>query len=196
MSKGDEPRALYPIIPTSSLKTLLKALKEKSIHYPKPLKLSFVASKKDDPAKTNLLLDAGDVRFCTKLVEARSPQWKHIVAGAGGMPCATVESGQLLSAIKNAGIVASTAYSGMNLTFERNKLTVSGKKKDGISAELTVPMTYSGKKVKIELNRDCFTAMLQAMNGNICIYAPTELGGVLKVDVNDGKFVYVIMCMK
>jgi hypothetical protein len=57
-------------------------------------------------------------------------------------------------------------------------------------------MSYSGKKVTMELNRECFTALLQAMNGTIYIYAPVEPGGVLKVDVNDGKFTYVIMTMK
>jgi len=196
MSKGDEPRPLYPIIPTSSLKTLLRALREKSINYPKHLKMAFIASKKEDPAKTHFLLDAGDVRFCSKLVEARSAPWQHIVAGAGGKSCATVESGQLLAAIKTTGIVASTAYSGMQMSFDRNKLTVSGQKKDGKFAELSVPMTYSGKKVKIELNRENFTAMLQAMKGNICMYAPAKPGGVLKVDVNDGKFTYIIMTIK
>jgi DNA polymerase III sliding clamp (beta) subunit (PCNA family) len=156
----------------------------------------FVASKKDDPAKTHLLMDAGDMRFCSRLVETRSQPWKGIVASAGGKTPATVDSGELLAAIKKTEIVASTAYSGMNLTFDRNKITVSGKKKDGNSVELSVPMTYSGKKVTMELNRECFTAMLKAMSGNIYIYAPKESAGVLKVDVNDGKFVYVLMTMK
>jgi len=191
-----ESRMTYPIIPTPSVKTLLKALREKSIQYPPLIKLAFLATKEKDPAKTLLLLSAADVTFCSQLVDVKTAQWKFIVKDAGSTSEAVVQSGQLLAAIKCAGIVSSSRHSRLCLIFERNKLTVRGYKKDESSAELAIAMKYGGEKMEFELDRDCFVSMLQAVSGDIWMYLPQEPDDTLKVMANDKKLTYVIMTMK
>jgi DNA polymerase III sliding clamp (beta) subunit (PCNA family) len=175
---------------------LVKVLQEPSIKREAMVKVAAIASKKESKEKTNIFIDCGEAMIVSHLIEARSPNWRRIPEEAGGMPCATVDSGQLLSAIKVSGIVSTYLHSKMVLNFERNKLSVEGHKKDNSSAKFSVPMTYSGDRVKAHVNRDCFTEMLKAMDGNICMSAPKEPNETIKITANEGKLTYVIMAPK
>jgi hypothetical protein len=141
---GDEPRMVYPIIPTATLKHVLRVLKEQSIKHPGYVKMAFIASKKDSTTKTNVFLECGDAMIVSHVLDARTPPWHSVVADAGGMPCAMVDSGKLLAAVKDSGIVSTPAYTYMSLTFQRNKMLVAGRTKGGTTVESTVPMPVVG----------------------------------------------------
>jgi len=178
---------VFPIVSVPFLTLLAKVLKDKN--RTSESKIAFLGTFQ----KTHVKIECGDITLLSRLIDGRFPAWKTVIPQSKHVPCAIVESGKLLDAIKKAGIVSTSLYRGIIMSFERGRLILSGRGEGIGKTRLTMSLSYDGDNRILKLDQKMLASVLQVLSGDVSIYIPED-GKAAKFTV-DGLS-YVLMPMK
>jgi len=190
-----EPKIDRVIVPAKTLTLLDKILKDKSLKRVDKVKMA--AGVNDDRQTTGtVLFQCGDFTLFSRLCEGRFPKWRSIIPKADDMICATVNCGELRTAVNNVKGVITNLAPGVYLTFEKGRLTLIGEGKEVGKTKKAIPLTYTGRKMMFKIDESFLTALLKVLDvkTTLSVYLPTDGGDPILIRCADG-YHYVVMPM-
>ena len=156
----------------------------------------------DDPVTITLQegmahAERGGVELSMRLVEGEFPDY-HQVVPQGSSLRFSIESAELLSALRRVSVVSSERTRGVKLSLEEGKLEVSSINPDLGEASEELSVDYSGAPFAIGFNAKYVMDALAVMSsdGKVELSFNDEVSpGVLRSE-SDRDFLYVVMPMR
>jgi DNA polymerase-3 subunit beta len=112
----------------------------------------------------------GDVRFTSKLIDGRFPEYSRVIPSAP--PHAVVADREALrAALQRTSILANEKYRGIRLALKKNLLTLQAHNPEQEEAEEQVEVNYKGDELEVGFNVGYLLDALGAVDG-----AEVEIG--------------------
>ena len=93
----------------------------------------------------------GSIRFTTKLIEGRFPEYGRVVPSDVGRVL-TADCGELRKALQRAAILSNEKFRGVRLDVQDNNVMIRANNPDQEEAEETLEVEYAGDKMEIGFN--------------------------------------------
>jgi DNA polymerase-3 subunit beta len=113
---------------------------------------------------TQFRAQVGDVRFTTKLIDARFPEYNRVIPPPPEHMVRANRSA-LRAALERAGVLSNEKHRGIRVSVENGGLKVDSTNPTNDEAEEHVDVTYAGNEVKIGFNVNYLIDTLAAMEG-------------------------------
>ena len=139
------------IAPTQSMQLIERALSDDDAEIQ-------IAARSND-----LLVKSQRAMVYTRLVEGRFPKWQEVIPDWQDAIAIEMTVGPLLSAIRQAAIVASDESRGIDFSFSEGLLELSGSTAEIGEAHVKVPISYSGSPLTITLDHRFVTDFLKVL---------------------------------
>lgn len=139
----------------------------------------------------------GAVQMSMRLVEGEFPDYRQVVPGRSER-VATVDSGELVSALRRVSIVSSERTRGVKMQIDGQKLELSSINPDVGEAAEEIAIDYDGQPVAIGFNAKYLLEALAAQpsDGRVEIGLNDEVSpGVVRY-VGDPDYCYIVMPMR
>ncbi len=95
--------------------------------------------------------EIGDIRFTSKLIDGRFPEYSRVIPEAEG-PAIHGEKSTLRQAMQRAAILSNEKYRGIRLDLGAQKLVIQAHNPEQEEAEEEVEVSYSGEPLEIGFN--------------------------------------------
>jgi DNA polymerase III subunit beta len=107
-------------------------------------------------------------------------------------------AGSLLSAIKQAAIVADTETRGVHFVFSEGSIALSSKTADKGQAAISVPAEYSGEQAEVKLDYKYTSAFLQTCESDevVSVYVGKPSESVLIEDALGALYTVMPMAIE
>ena len=107
----------------------------------------------------------GDVRFTSKLIDGRFPEYSRVIPAAS--PKAVVADRETLrSALQRTAILANEKYRGIRLALRKDSMTLQAHNPEQEEAEEQVEVSYKGDELEVGFNVGYLLDALAAVDGN------------------------------
>ncbi len=107
----------------------------------------------------------GDVRFTSKLIDGRFPEYSRVIPAAP--PKAVVADREMLrSALQRTAILANEKYRGIRLALKKNSMTLQAHNPEQEEAEEQVEVSYKGDELEVGFNVGYLLEALAAVDGS------------------------------
>ena len=107
----------------------------------------------------------GDVRFTSKLIDGRFPEYSRVIPAAS--PKAVVADRETLrSALQRTSILANEKYRGIRLALKKDSMTLQAHNPEQEEAEEQVEVSYQGDELEVGFNVGYLLDALAAVDGN------------------------------
>lgn len=143
------------------------ALVEHEIEFPPETERDIVLPSKSVGELTHLLKDEGDLRIftqntqavfelgdamlSTKLIDGGYPNYRQVIPSSFDQRV-VIGREELLTALKRVSVVTTDKTNATDLVFDENILTISTQTPEVGEARETIPVKYTGKKIKVTFN--------------------------------------------
>jgi DNA polymerase-3 subunit beta len=137
-----------------------------------------------------------DITLFSRLIEGRFPKWRNIIPKTDEDTPTIIKSGELLTAVLQAQVTSTDFDPGINLTFEKGRLTLRGEGKEKGQSKTEIPNVFCEKEKTIKLDPKFLTDFLRVLDAdkNVSVYLPPD-DDPIKITADDGGYVYVVMPM-
>jgi DNA polymerase-3 subunit beta len=106
----------------------------------------------------------GDVRFTSKLIDGRFPEYSRVIPAAG--PTAIRADRDILrQALQRTAILSNEKYRGIRVTVKKNMITVQAHNPEQEEAEEEIEVAYSGSDLEVGFNVNYLLDALAAIDG-------------------------------
>jgi DNA polymerase III subunit beta len=106
----------------------------------------------------------GDVRFTSKLIDGRFPEYSRVIPAAS--PKAVVaDRERLRSALQRTSILANEKYRGIRLALKKDSMTLQAHNPEQEEAEEEVEVSYKGDELEVGFNVGYLLDALAAVDG-------------------------------
>ncbi len=112
-----------------------------------------------------IVLSNGISTLYAQLVEGTYPDWTGIFKKTIAYEL-TFNTSEFLSSVKQAGIVSTQDYPGIELVFENNVLTLSGHSPDNGDSLVTIAIDFPDKSFQTKLGPDYIIEFLRVLESN------------------------------
>jgi DNA polymerase-3 subunit beta len=129
------------------------------------------------------------------LIDGRFPKWRNIIPKTDDDTPVVINGGELLMAVLQAQVTTSDSEPGINLLFEKRRLTLQGEGKERGQSKTEIPIVLGEVEKKVNVDPKFLTDFLRVLDAekNVSIYLPPESGAPIKIIADGGGYVYVVM---
>ncbi len=106
----------------------------------------------------------GEVRFTSKLIDGRFPDYSRVIPAAAGNPI-HANRDALRQALQRTAILSNEKYRGIRITVKGNLLTVQAHNPEQEEAEEEVEVRYEGSDLEVGFNVNYLLDALAAIDG-------------------------------
>lgn len=174
-----------------------------SVILPRPAVIHLLKLLADDDepvtvrvAKNAAVFEFGTVRFVTKLVEGRFPDYRRALP-ASLANAVTVGRGPMLHALRAASIVTTAKFKGIRLEFSPGEMRFKAQN-DGEDGESAIEIDYAGPEVVLGFDSKLLAEGLDAADGDMVRVEFTDDRSPLLMSLpnGDASYRYVLMPMR
>ncbi|MDE2306173.1 MAG: DNA polymerase III subunit beta [Gammaproteobacteria bacterium] len=112
----------------------------------------------------------GDVRFTSKLIDGRFPEYSRVIPAAPGAAI-KADRDSLRQALQRTAILSNEKYRGIRITVKPNAITIQAHNPEQEEAEEEIEVAYEGADLEVGFNVNYLLDALAAIEG-----AEVELG--------------------
>ena len=141
-------------------------------------------------------IDLGDLRFTSKLIDGKFPDYERVIPEAGQHPI-IADKDAMRQSLTRASILSNEKYRGVRILLEQGRLRALAHNPEQEEAEEEIEVQYDGKDLEIGFN---VSYLLDALNiiktsqVRISISDPNSSCLILPMDSSECK--YVVMPMR
>ncbi len=106
----------------------------------------------------------GDVRFTSKLIDGRFPEYSRVIPAAASNPI-RADRDVLRQALQRTAILSNEKYRGIRITVKGNVLTVQAHNPEQEEAEEEIEVSYEGADLEVGFNVNYLLDALAAIEG-------------------------------
>jgi DNA polymerase III subunit beta len=106
----------------------------------------------------------GDVRFTSKLIDGRFPEYSRVIPSAAGASI-RADRDVLRQALQRTAILSNEKYRGIRITVKQNVITVQAHNPEQEEAEEEIEVTYEGGDLEVGFNVNYLLDALAAIEG-------------------------------
>jgi len=128
-----------------------------------------------------------------RLVEGRFPKWRDVFPRREGVERIDLMVGQLLTAVRQAAVVASEESRGVKFHFRTGELLLSAATAEVGDSSVRVPLSYEGRDIPIALDHRFVTDFLRTLSDEATFTIEIENSDAAAVLKTDDGYGYVVM---
>ncbi len=113
----------------------------------------------------HLLAKIGDIRFVTKLIDGKFPDYQRVVP-QNHQHIAVVDREVAKASLMRASILSNEKYRGIRLSFSNNTLMIQAHNPEQEEAQDEIEIEYSGPEIEIGFNVSYLLDVLNILNTN------------------------------
>jgi DNA polymerase-3 subunit beta len=106
----------------------------------------------------------GDVRFTSKLIDGRFPEYSRVIPAAAAAPI-RADRDILRQALQRTAILSNEKYRGIRVTVKKNMITVQAHNPEQEEAEEEIEVAYTGGDLEVGFNVNYLLDALAAIDG-------------------------------
>ena len=106
----------------------------------------------------------GDVRFTSKLIDGRFPEYSRVIPAAAAHPI-RADRDVLRQALQRTAILSNEKYRGIRITVKGNLMSVQAHNPEQEEAEEEIEVAYEGKDLEVGFNVNYLLDALSAIDG-------------------------------
>jgi DNA polymerase III subunit beta len=106
----------------------------------------------------------GDVRFTSKLIDGRFPEYSRVIPSAPGAAI-RADRDVLRQALQRTAILSNEKYRGIRINVKKNAITVQAHNPEQEEAEEEIEVTYDGGDLEVGFNVNYLLDALAAIDG-------------------------------
>ena len=106
----------------------------------------------------------GDVRFTSKLIDGRFPEYSRVIPAAPGAAI-RADRDVLRQALQRTAILSNEKYRGIRINVRNNAITVQAHNPEQEEAEEEIEVSYSGDELEVGFNVNYLLDALAAIDG-------------------------------
>ena len=147
-------------------------------------------------ANNHLQIDFDNVRFTSKLIDGRFPDYNRVIPDSTNC-LLTADREVLRQALVRASILSNEKYRGIRLEIDSNILKLQAQNPDHEEADVELEVNYKGEKIEIGFNVNYMLDVLNVSNSSMVQAALRDSNSSCLLtfpDQPDAK--YVIMPMR
>ena len=162
---GNSPADAQPIVPARAMQLIERCLgaADAPVH---------VAVRPSE-----ILVKTGQTTISARLVEGRFPRWRDVFPDRPDAVQVQLVAGPLLAAVRQAAIVTSEQSKGVDFSFERGQLVLTGRSAESGESRIELPIDHAGATVKIKMDPRFVSDFLRVLDG----------GAAVKLELTDGQ---------
>lgn len=169
------------IVPTRSMQLIERALTEADSE------IRVVARQND------ILVKSPRVTIFTRLVEGRFPRWRDVFPTRRSAQRIEMTVGPLHSALRQAAVVASEESRGIDFTFGKGSLVLSGATAEVGQSRVEMPIAYDGEEIIVTLDHRYVADFLKALDPTTTFTLEIENSDSAALCTTEDGYGYVIM---
>lgn len=144
----------------------------------------------------HLRVQIGDIRFTSKLIDGRFPEYGRVIPNNPPRTVASVRD-DLRQALQRAAILSNEKYRGIRFAIKPNALVIQAHNPEQEEAEEEVEVTYDGEELEIGFNVNYLLDALAAVDGTDVEVGLTDgNSSCLIKSTQDASARYVVMPMR
>jgi DNA polymerase-3 subunit beta len=144
----------------------------------------------------HLRVQIGDIRFTSKLIDGRFPEYSRVIPANPPRIVAGVRD-DLRHALQRAAILSNEKYRGIRFGLKPNTLLIQAHNPEQEEAEEEVEVTYDGEELEIGFNVNYLLDALAAVEGTDVQVGLTDGNSSCLIrSAQDGSARYVVMPMR
>ena len=172
------------IVPRKAVTELIRLLQEE----PEEIKVKV--------SSNHIHIDLGSIRFTSKLIDGKFPDYERVIPADGEHPIITNKIA-LKQSLTRASILSNEKYRGVRIILENNCLRATAHNPEQEEAEEEIEIQYEGDDLEIGFN---VSYLLDALNiirtEEVQITIPDPNSSCLVLPVGEGGCKYVVMPMR
>lgn len=147
-------------------------------------------------SSNHLRIDFPSVRFTTKLIDGRFPDYNRVIPKEGDKQF-TADRELLKQSLQRASILCNEKYKGVRLALSENMLTIQAQNPEQEEAQDELPIQYSGPSMEVGFNVVYMINILDTLDTDtICVELRYANSSCLIHDGEDKNAIYVVMPMR
>lgn len=140
------------------------------------------------------LLQYKNLVFFTRLIEGRFPNWRKIIPDSEGRARIELPAGNLLTAVRQAAIVASDKAPGVDFLLDRDKLELQASGAEIGESKIETPVAYDGERLEVRMDPRFVTDFLKVLDSGKTVTVFLKQDEPVLFNTND-DYTYVVMPM-
>lgn len=169
------------IVPTRSMQLIERALTDNDAE------VRVVARQND------ILVKSSRVTIFTRLVEGRFPRWRDVFPARRSAQKIEMTVGPLYSALRQAAVVASEESRGIDFTFGKGTLVLSGATAEVGQSRIEMPIAYDGEEIIVTLDHRYVADFLKVLDPSSTFTLDIENSDSAALCTTEDGYGYVIM---
>jgi DNA polymerase-3 subunit beta len=169
------------IVPTKSMQSIDRALPDRD----EPVQ--FVSKAND------VLVRFSQGVISSRLVEGRFPPWRDVFPKRDSAVTINLNVGPVFSAVRQAAIVTSEESRGIDLTFGKGSLVMTGNTADVGESRVEMPIPFDGEEIVLTLDHRYFSDFLKVLEPQATFQMEIENSEGAAICSTDDGYGYVIM---
>ncbi|HZF17931.1 MAG TPA: DNA polymerase III subunit beta [Steroidobacteraceae bacterium] len=138
----------------------------------------------------------GDVRFTSKLIDGRFPEYSRVIPAAAGRQL-QADRDLLRASLQRTAILANEKYRGIRLALKKNALTIQAHNPEQEEAEEEIEVSYAGEDMEVGFNVNYLLDALAAVDGGKVAIGLTDANSSCLVHAPESTTSrYVVMPMR
>jgi len=138
----------------------------------------------------------GDVRFTSKLIDGRFPEYSRVIPAAPGAAI-RADRDILRQALQRTAILSNEKYRGIRINVRNNAITVQAHNPEQEEAEEEIEVSYSGDELEVGFNVNYLLDALAAIEGQEVELGLTDSNSSCLIrSPGDSTARYVVMPMR
>ncbi|MEM8844378.1 MAG: DNA polymerase III subunit beta [Pseudomonadota bacterium] len=176
---------------------------ERQVIVPKKAVQEFMRILSNSDSKVELLFsqnhlqaNLGDIRFVTKLIDGKFPDYQRVVP-EGHQYIATIVRENLRLSLMRASILSNEKYRGVRLSFSKDSLKIQAHNPEQEEAEEEVDISYDGPEIEIGFNVSYLVDVLNSLKADdVNFYLQDTNSSLLITSPDTENRKYVVMPMR
>jgi DNA polymerase III subunit beta len=138
----------------------------------------------------------GDVRFTSKLIDGRFPEYSRLIAVAPSFAI-RADRDVLRQALQRTAILSNEKYRGIRMTVKKNVITVQAHNPEQEEAEEEIEVGYEGSDIEVGFNVNYLLDALAAIDGQDAELGLTDSNSICLIrSPGNASARYVVMPMR
>lgn len=143
----------------------------------------------------DILVHSTNFTIFSRLVEGRFPRWRDVFPQRRDSLQITLAAGPLLSAVRQASIVANEESRGIDFTFKSGTLVLSGLTAEVGESWVELPIPYDGPEVMVSLDHRYVADFLKVLDSETTFLFDVQNNESAALMTTDDGYGYVVMPM-
>lgn len=147
-------------------------------------------------SRNHIRVDRGDLRFTSKLIDGKFPEYEKVIPVEGGTPI-VADREQLRHSLIRASILSNEKYRGVRIMLTKNSLRALAHNPEQEEAEEEIEVKYEGEDLEIGFNVSYLLDALSIVRGDTVRITMTDPGtSALILPEGASACRYVVMPMR